>query len=127
MRLAHVALWCRDLERASSFWEVYFNATVGEPYHSKRRIGFVSRFIALPGDTVQLELMTGPWINEGSYQETIGWDHVAISLGDAAAVDALADRCRKDGILVSAPRTTGDGFYEAVIQTPDGTRIEITS
>jgi lactoylglutathione lyase len=41
-------------------------------------------------------------------------------------VDELAARCDADGLLVSAPRTTGDGYYEAVIAMPDGTRIEIT-
>ncbi|HEE0241674.1 TPA: glyoxalase/bleomycin resistance/extradiol dioxygenase family protein, partial [Serratia marcescens] len=32
-----------------------------------------------------------------------------------------------EGILLSAPRWTGDGFYEAVIRDPDGNAIEITA
>jgi lactoylglutathione lyase len=127
MKLAHVALWTRDLDAAAAFWQNYFDAEVGEEYHSKRRVGFVSRFVRLPGSDGEIEIMSGPWIEESQYSEMVGWDHIAVSLGDAAAVDALASRCKDDGILISGPRTTGDGYYEAVIAMPDGTRVEITS
>ena len=70
--------------------------------------------------------MTGPWVAEGA-KEAAGWDHVAVSLGSEAAVDEMADRCGRRGILSSKPRTTGDGYYEAVIVMPDGTPVEITS
>lgn len=126
MKLAHIALWTRDLDAAVAFWQTLFAATVGAPYRSQRRPGFVSRFAVLPGG-VQIELMTGPWIGAEPDAERPGWDHIALSLGSAEAVDALAARCREDGCLVSGPRTTGDGFYEAVLATPDGTRIEITA
>jgi lactoylglutathione lyase len=51
---------------------------------------------------------------------------VAVSLGCIAAVDALAERCAAGGCLVSPPRRTGDGFYEAIVAMPDGTPVEIT-
>ena len=127
MRLAHVALWTRDLDGAATFWRHYLGASVGEPYLSRRRPGFVSRFVTLPGGG-QIELMTGPWVarpHRGA--ESVGWDHVAVALGDARAVDELAARCAADGVLVSPPRTTGDGFYEAVLAMPDGTRVEVTA
>jgi len=127
MRIAHVALWTRDIVTASSFWKQYFNADVGPQYRSSRRPGFESCFVRLPGGDVQLELMIAPWVAEKESDECIGWDHVAVSVGSAEAVDTLAERCKADGLLLSAPRTTGDGFYEAVIAAPDGTRVEITS
>ena len=43
------------------------------------------------------------------------------------AVDALAARMESVGLLVSPPRRTGDGFYEAVIRDPEGNLVEITS
>lgn len=127
MRIAHTALWTRDLAAAAEFWTDYFGATVGEPYHSQRRPGFTSRFVSLPGGGDQIELMTGPWLAADMQGDRVGWDHIAISLGDRAAVDELAERCRADGCLISGPRTTGDGFYEAVIAMPDGAPVEITS
>ncbi|WMY07590.1 VOC family protein [Paraburkholderia phenoliruptrix] len=126
MNIVHVALWTRDLDEAALFWRRYFDADVGAAYQSKRRPGFVSRFVRLRGDQTMIELMTGPWIANGSPMDRVGWDHLAICLGDSIAVDELAKRCDADGLLISAPRTTGDGFYEAVIATPDGTWIEIT-
>lgn len=127
MKLGHFALWTDDLDGAAAFWVRYFDARVGELYHSKRRIGFVSRFVSIGAGGLQIELMTGPWIKASAYEEAIGWDHLAISLGSEEAVDAMASQCRENGVLVSEPRTTGDGFYEAVIAMPGGTRIEITS
>ena len=128
MKVAHVALWCRDLESVVSFWANYFDATVGAPYQSLRRRGFVSRFVQL-GEGASLELMSGPWLIDVSEPalEKSGWAHVAISLGSVAQVDALAARLQQAGLLHAPPRHTGDGFYEAVVQDPEGNLIEITS
>jgi lactoylglutathione lyase len=125
MRIAHTALWTRDLDAAARFFETYFDAIVGEPYHSKNRVGFTSRFANLPGGDAQIELMCGPWVTDAT-GESVGWDHTAIALGSESAVDVLAERCRLDGCLRSGPRWTGDGFYEAVITMPDGSAVEIT-
>ena len=127
MRIAHTALWTMDIDTAAAFCETYLGATVGPAYHSQRRIGFISRFVRLPGEGDLIELMTGPWLSLAEYKERPGWDHIAISLGGKEAVDDLAQRCRRDGCLRSGPRMTGDGFYEAVIAMPDGTPIEITA
>lgn len=126
MRLAHVGVWTRDLDAAADFWRRLFGASVGEPYHSRRRPGFVSRFVDLPGGGARIELMTGPWVADPA-TDGLGWDHVAVSLGSASAVDELAARCSAEGSLLSGPRATGDGYYEAVIAMPGGTRVEITS
>ncbi|MBZ8141356.1 glyoxalase/bleomycin resistance/extradiol dioxygenase family protein [Rubrivivax gelatinosus] len=127
MQLAHVALWTADLDAAAAFWRERFGAEIGAPYRSTRRPGFVSRFATLPGGGARLELMSAAWLALPPAREAVGWDHVAVSLGSAAAVDALAARCAADGSLLSPPRHTGDGFYEAVIAAPDGTRVEITA
>ena len=81
MKIAHVALWCRDLERAVAFWEKYFGAVAGAPYASARRPGFVSRFVRL-AEGAELELMSAPWLEEGAPPavERPGWAHVAISM-----------------------------------------------
>lgn len=127
MKVAHVALWTRDLEAAANFWREYFGATVGPEYHSARRPGFISRFISLPGAETPMELMAAPWLEDAARADRVGWDHIAISLGSTEAVNDMAARCQSAGLLLSAPRTTGDGFYEALIAMPDGTPIEITS
>lgn len=127
MHIAHTALWTRDLEAAAIFWRDYFGAEVGEAYYSQRRPGFVSRFVTLAGGGAKIELMTGPWIEAAPTAVHVGWDHIAVSLGNAEAVDRLAERCRANGLLLSPPRMTGDGFYEAVVSMPDGTPVEVTA
>ena len=126
MRLAHVALWTTDLDAAARFWATHFGAEIGETYVSKNRPGFRSRFARLACGSA-LELMTGPWIDGPADGERPGWAHIALSLGSAEAVDAAARRFADLGLLVSGPRMTGDGFYEAVVRAPDGAMVEITS
>jgi lactoylglutathione lyase len=126
MKLAHIAVWTNDLDAASSFWCEYFSAAIGPLYRSRRQQGFISRFATLPGG-LQLELMAAPWVEGGAAKDRLGWAHVALSLESVGAVDAAAARFAAVGLLVSAPRRTGDGFYEAVVQTPEGTLIEIVA
>jgi lactoylglutathione lyase len=128
MRIAHVAVWTLDLDEAVRFWTEFFGATAGAPYESQRRPGFRSRFLSLPNGP-SLELMTGPWLATppADRPEQIGWSHIAIAVQSREAVDALAKRLDQAGLLLSQPRTTGDGFYEATAKTPDGTLLEITT
>lgn len=126
MRIAHVALWTRDLDASARFWADTFGADVGAEYVSMNRPGFRSRFVRL-GDGAAIELMTGPWVADASAgADPVGWAHIAVSLGSDAAVDALAARLAATGALASPPRRTGDGFYEAVVRTPEGALVEIT-
>ncbi|MCF6113140.1 VOC family protein [Mesorhizobium muleiense] len=116
VKIAHAALWTADLETSAAFWSRYFDATIGERYESRRRPGFASRFVELDGGP-SIELMTRPWVPEDIARagaEVPGWAHVAVSVGSHEAVDALARRLDEDGLLVSQPRITGDGYYEAV-------------
>jgi lactoylglutathione lyase len=71
--------------------------------------------------------MQRPGIANGSREQTLGWIHIAVSVGSRDAVDALTERLRSDGYMIdSEPRTTGDGYYESVVLDPDGNRVEIT-
>lgn len=110
-----------------AFWCDFLGATAGDIYHSSRRQGFRSCFIRLPGGGTQIELMSGPWLPEDEIADRPGWDHIAISVGGVADVDALAARCREAGNLAAEPRVTGDGYYEAIVRMPDGTPIEIVA
>lgn len=127
MPIAHVALWTRDLDAAAAFWRDVFHADVGAPYRSQRRAGFTSRFVTLPDGGPKIELMEIPGLTDAPSTNHVGWDHIAIAVGSSAKVDQLAARCEERGLLLSPPRMTGDGFYEAVISMPDGTPVEITS
>jgi catechol 2,3-dioxygenase-like lactoylglutathione lyase family enzyme len=115
--IEHVAAWVTDLERAKAFYERWFGAVTGPAYHSRTR-DFRSYFLRL--GTVRLELMRAP--GERARQA-----HIAISVGSTAAVEALVRSMKAEGVtIVSGPRLTGDGYYEAVVADSEGNLLEIT-
>ncbi|NLU16407.1 MAG: glyoxalase/bleomycin resistance/extradiol dioxygenase family protein [Serratia liquefaciens] len=127
MKIAHVALWTRDIDAQVAFWQRYFDGVAGEQYVSRNRPGFVSRFVSLAAGPT-LEIMSLPELLPlEQTNERVGWAHIALSVGDESRVDQLAQRALQEGILLAAPRRTGDGFYESIVRDPDGNAIEITA
>lgn len=128
MKIDHVALWTTDLEACKSFYENYFNATVGEKYHNPKK-GFTSYFLSFEG-FVRLEIMHRADVAELRQKlgaEIMGFTHLAISVGSKEQVDAMTELLRKDGFqIIGNPRTTGDGYYESVVLDIEGNRLEIT-
>jgi len=128
VRLEHVALWTRDLERLRAFYERYFGARSGARYESANRPGFVSYFLSFPGGGGRFELMTAPGVTGARVAGAIGYAHIAVSVGSPADVEALTARMHGEGVRVlSAPRRTGDGYFEAVVEDPDGNAVELTA
>jgi lactoylglutathione lyase len=126
-RIDHVALWTRDLERSRAFFGKYFETQAGELYRSARRPAFASYFLTFPSRDTRLEIMSLPGLWTSSSRPAMGFAHIAISLGSEPAVDDLVARMRADGVrILSEPRKTGDGYYEAIVEDPDGNEIELT-
>lgn len=96
MRIDHLAIWCRDLEKLRSFYEQYLGATAGARYHNKTK-DFQSYF---------------------HFAISVGSKDVVDGLTTQLRTDGFA--------IVGEPRTTGDGYYESVVLDPEGNRIEIT-
>lgn len=126
IRIEHVGVWVRDIDAVAAFYARHFGATVGERYENPRK-GFASRFLAF-ADGARLELMTRTDITERAARELLGLAHVAITLADEAAVDAIAARMRATDVpVLDGPRRTGDGYYECVALDPEGNRVEIAA
>jgi lactoylglutathione lyase len=125
-RLEHVALWVRDVDRVAAFYARYFGARVGDRYENPRK-GFQSRFLEFASGA-RLEVMARADVETRGTGEALGFAHVAVAIGDEAAVDALAARFKADGVSVlDGPRRTGDGYYECVVLDPEGNRVEVTA
>jgi lactoylglutathione lyase len=124
IRLEHVGLWVRDIDAVTAFYSSYFAARVGPLYRNPRK-GFESRFLEFAGGA-RLEVMKRVDVEARVRDEQLGLAHVAMSVGDEAAVDALAARFTGDGRApIDGPRHTGDGYYECVVRDPEGNRVEI--
>lgn len=125
MKIEHVAIWVNDLEAMRAFYEKYFNGKSTSKYHNKVK-EFESYFLTFESGA-RLELMRKTGIDKKNQDERLGWAHIAISLGSRVAVDELTailknDCCRH----LDGPRVTGDGYYESVLEDPEGNLIELT-
>ena len=125
VHLHHVALWVRDLERMREFYESVLGGSSGSLYENPRT-GFRSYFISF-GEGCQVELMSEEARGgDSASAANLGYAHVALSLGGPTAVKEAVERLRSRGVrVIGEPRTTGDGYYEAIIEDPEGNKIEL--
>lgn len=126
MHIEHVAMYVNDLEAARDFFVKYLGATSNAGYHNLKT-DFRSYFLTF-SDGARLELMHKPQMEDA--EKTLnrtGLIHIAFSVGSAQEVDCLTQILKRDGyIVVSGPRTTGDGYYESCIVGIEGNQIELT-
>ena len=100
----------------------------GRLYESATRRGFTSYFLTFPTGSARLKLMSLPGLAGRADVPAVGYVHLAVSVGSESAVEALTAQMRADGIRVrSEPRQTGDSYFEAVVEDPDGNSVEITA
>ncbi|MGC4029017.1 MAG: VOC family protein [Steroidobacteraceae bacterium] len=129
MRIEHVAIWTRDIDRLAQFYARHFGAAVGSEYVNEKK-QFKSRFLGFDGGA-RIELMKTTRLVPVEFApgvERMGLTHLAISLGSASAVDAACEKLRAEGVpVLDGPRWTGDGYYECVVLDPDGNRLELTA
>ncbi|MDE7362265.1 MAG: VOC family protein [Oscillospiraceae bacterium] len=127
MRIEHVAMYVNDLEQTRDFFVKYFCAIPNTGYHNPTT-DFRSYFLSF-SDGARLEIMTRPRLDD--HEKTpfrTGYAHIAFSVGSKERVDELTHKLETDGYeIVSAPRITGDGYYESCIADSEGNLIEITA
>lgn len=125
MKIEHAAVWVKDLEIMRDFYETYFGGVANDKYINEQK-QFESYFLKFD-EGARLELMRKSGIGERPIENSIGWAHIAFSLGSKQAVDAVTAKLGKDGFtVVSGPRTTGDGYYESVVEDPEKNLLELT-
>lgn len=125
MKIAHVAIWTRDIERMKEFYCTYFSGSANEKYTNEKK-GFESYFIRLEGDA-SIELMRRTDVIGVPVEGSTGLAHIAFNVGSSEEVDCMTKRLSESGYVHrDGPRTTGDGYYESVFLDPEGNIIELT-
>ena len=126
MKIEHIALYVKDLEKSAAFFETYFLAKKNVLYQNQKT-GFSSYFLSFD-DATRLELMNISSVSELNTIPRLGYSHIAFQVDSKEKVDELTERLERDGFTVkSHPRTTGDGYYESSVYDADGNIIEITA
>jgi len=128
MRIEHVAIWTRDLERLKKFYIKYFNCIAGNKYRNESS-DFESYFLSFD-NSARLELMQMPSIPNNLNDPKIQYEgiiHIAISVGSKEKVVEITEKLRSDEYtIISEPQTTGDGYFESCVLDSDENRVEIT-
>ena len=126
MKIDHMAMYVKDLEKTRLFFTTYLGGKSNDGYRNEKT-GFRSYFISFD-EGARLEIMNKPDMTDGEKTLTrTGYVHIAFSMGSAERVDELTERLSSAGYeVVSGPRTTGDGYYESCIITVEGNQIELT-
>ena len=128
MKVDHIAIWVKDLEKTRIFYEKYFKAKSNQLYINNKK-KFSSYFLTFSGKT-RLEIMQMPSVLDSLddlYSQHIGYIHIAISVGSKDEVINLTKRLADDGYeILDNPRYSGDGYFESIIMDPENNRIEIT-
>lgn len=123
VRVAHLGIYVDNLDTMSRFYSQFFGAVIGKKYHNPDK-KFTSCFLSFPsGIKIELMHVTGRKADSIKNQ----WGHIAVSLKGRSEVDEFIQNIKNKGIeIISAPRVTGDGYYESIISDPEGNYIEIT-
>lgn len=128
MKIDHIAIWAEDIELLRTFYTKYFNMECGPQYVNPIR-NFTSCFLSFGDGKARIELMHIPGMQSPAGRGNLrGLAHFSIAVGSNEAVDLLTERLRADGnTILSAPRLTGDGYYESAVADPEGNYVEITA
>ena len=126
MKIEHIAMYVTDLEAVREFFVKYFGAKSNNGYHNLKT-NFRSYFLSFD-DGARLEIMNRPQMVDSVKDiSRTGYIHIAFSLGSSEKIDQLTAKLQSDGYeIISAPRTTGDGYYESCIVDLEGNQIELT-
>ncbi len=127
MKLEHVACYVKDLGKMKAFYMEYFHAVPNEKYHNPKT-GLMTYFLRFE-EGACLEIMSRPDMQD--VQRTLmqsGFIHIAFKLGSKEKVDQMHVRLKEAGfIILSGPRTTGDGYYELAFLDPENNQIELVA
>jgi lactoylglutathione lyase len=130
IKIEHLAIWCKDLERMKTFYCNTFLAKANEKY-TNQSTGFSSYFLTFPNGGPRLELMCRTDIQKriGEFEtQYIGIAHIAFSVESRAQADEFIPILKSNGAtIIRGPRVTGDGYYEIEALDIENNRIEVMS
>lgn len=120
----HIALLVRNAEKSAEFYRRYCGMEV---IHARKDGDINIRWVQMPGQKDGFMMVLLETVGEIP-EEPGRMDHIGVYAKTRADVDALAERARKEGVLVEGPQDGGPiiGYY-CMIQDPDGNLVELSA
>jgi lactoylglutathione lyase len=120
-RLMHAMLRVADMDRTLDF----YCGKLGMAVRMERTDpdGYRNTFVGYgdPAETALIEFASRPGVT--AYDKGTGFDHIALEVDDVAAVCATL---KSSGVkIVREVKTAASGALIAIIEDPDGYRIEL--
>jgi lactoylglutathione lyase len=127
MRIDHLCLNVRDIEKEKSFYCSVFGFRANTKYHNNAT-GWENYFLSANEGVARLELLSRAEMPLGKTdREATCLVHFSLSLGSQKAVEAALSKVSALGCAVlGEPRWTGDGYFEASFLDPEGNMVELT-
>jgi lactoylglutathione lyase len=128
MKIEHIAIWVCDLEQVRDFYIKYFGMKCSKKYFNSKK-NFSSYFLSFEQESTRIEIMNNSGMTEFKEKNSsiFGLAHFSISVGGKQKVNELTEILRNDGFkVIGEPRTTGDGYYESIVEDCEGNLIELT-
>ena len=89
MKIEHIAIWVKDIDKVCEFYRKYFGGVIHPIYHNPAK-QFTSRFVTFD-DGARLEVMHRPDVNVGIEEivpretlpdtQHLGFTHLSFSVG----------------------------------------------
>ena len=104
MKIEHIAMYVKDLEKTKTFFEIYLNARANAGYYNPKT-DFRSYFLSFD-DGARLEIMNKPQMQDSPKALTqTGYIHIAFSVGSKEKVDELTAKLKEDGYEIISRST----------------------
>jgi len=100
MKIEHIAIWTKDIEKLLLFYKNYFRVQSNNKYKNCEK-GFSSYFLSFDSGA-RLEIMQMDSVNESGTDPNdhyYGFAHLAISVGTKEKVYQLTSKIKRDGYL----------------------------
>jgi lactoylglutathione lyase len=127
MRIDHLCLNVRDIEKEKVFYCTVFGFKANAKYHNNKT-GWENYFLSAPDGSTRLELLSHAEmpLQKVNRQATC-IVHFSLALGSRERVDEATKAIAKMGLeILGQPRITGDGYYESSFLDPEGNMVELT-
>jgi lactoylglutathione lyase len=127
MKIEHLCLNVKDIEKEKEFYCSVFGFISNAKYHNGKT-GWENYFLSSQEGGARLELLSHAGMAYKEFDRNgSGIVHFSLALGSREAVDLVTKKIKALGLVIlGEPRLTGDGYYEASFLDPEGNMVELT-